>query len=341
MQSQPVAPEPEQTRGARNTGYSALMNDAPKPSAGSRGHTPVLPAEVMRLLAPVSEAGDTVVDCTAGLGGHAAMLAGALGERGTVVLNDLDAGNLARAAERVRAGGCAARIVELRGNFADVPRRMAELGLSADAVLADLGFSSNQVEDPARGLSFMRDGPLDMRLDPGARVSAAQLVNTLPEAELAEVLHEFGEERAARRIAQKLVAARQVSPIQTTGQLASIVRSVVGSHGGIDPATRTFQALRIAVNDELGSLRSLLESIGRAAGRPGGWLKPGARIGIISFHSLEDRLVKNAFGELVDRGLAEALSRRPVEASDAEVVENPRSRSAKFRVVRLASARAV
>lgn len=300
------------------------------------------------LLAP--SPGETAVDCTAGLGGHASAIAARLGPSGTLILNDLDPGNLGRAAARVRAeaGAACPRLVELRGGFADVPRRLAEQSLAADVVLADLGFSSNQVEDAARGFSFQRDGPLDMRLDPSGPVTAAHLVNTLPEAELAELIQEFGEERHARRIAQKLVAARRESPIQTTGQLASVVRSLVGSRdrasGGIDPATRTFQALRIAVNDELGSLRSLLESVARAAvktGGPAAWLRPGARIGIISFHSLEDRMVKNAFGELVKRGAAEPLTKKPVEAGERELVDNPRARSAKLRVIRLSPGSAV
>ncbi|HVZ93611.1 MAG TPA: 16S rRNA (cytosine(1402)-N(4))-methyltransferase RsmH [Phycisphaerales bacterium] len=302
-------------------------------------HKPVLLDEVVQMLDP--RAGETVVDCTAGLGGHASALAERIGPTGTLALNDLDAGNLARAAVRVRALPNSPKVVELRGNYADVPRRLRELGLAAHVVLADLGFSSNQVEDASRGLSFGREGPLDMRLDPTGPTTAAHLVNSLPEAELAELIQEFGEERHARRIARKLVAEREVSPIETTARLASILRTVVGFGQGIDPSTRTFQALRIAVNDELGSLRSLLESIARSVaagsggvGKPGSWLAPGARVGIISFHSLEDRPVKNAFSELVRRGLAEPLSKKPVTAGDAELADNPRARSAKFRAIR-------
>jgi 16S rRNA (cytosine1402-N4)-methyltransferase len=305
----------------------------------------VLVDDVLRLLAP--RPGDTVLDCTAGLGGHAVELARAIGSGGTVILNDFDPGNLARAAEAVRALPEPPEVIELRGNFADAPRRLTELTVSADVVLADLGFSSNQMEDAERGLSFMRDGPLDMRLDPAGPMTAADLVNTLSEDELGEVLRDFGEEREWRRITQKLVAARKEAPISTTGRFASIVRSaMVGGpprSPGIDPATRSFQALRIAVNDELGNLRALLESVSRGAAmvgggsaRPGGtWLKGRARVGVISFHSLEDRQVKESFGALESRGLAKEASRRPVEASEVETARNPRSRSAKLRVVTL------
>lgn len=316
------------------------------------GHIPVLMDEVMESLA--LRAGETYLDCTAGLGGHAVEAARRVGEAGTVVLNDLDAAQLEAAAERVRGvGGGASRVETMHGAYAMAPREMAGKGISADAVLADLGFSSAQMSDPGRGLSFGADGPLDMRFDPGGGMTAADLVNGYPEEELAEIIREYGEERFARRIAQKLALARQEEPITTTGRLASIVRSAIPSGARatsrIDPATRTFQALRIAVNDELGGLSSLLESVGRAAfsisvGGGEQWLRPGARIAVISFHSLEDRLVKRAFGELIGRGLAEpacggsARSARAVEAGEEEVMRNPRARSAKLRAVRLRTA---
>ena len=262
---------------------------------------------------------------------------------GTVVLNDMDAGNLNLAAEHVTKVG-AGRVVTFRGNFADAPRKLEELGLSADLVLADLGFSSNQVENPERGLSFSRDGPLDMRLDPSIPASAADLVASLPQSELARIILEYGEDRNAARIARKLVESRRERPISTTRQLAEVVRQAsgrrsTGGAGGIDPATRTFQALRIAVNDELGSLESLLRSVEQgaakvSAGRPS-WLKPGSRIAVISFHSLEDRPVKQSFVALVDRGLASELTRRPIEADEREVSANPRARSAKLRAIRI------
>jgi 16S rRNA (cytosine1402-N4)-methyltransferase len=199
------------------------------------------------------------------------------------------------------------------------------------------------VDDPARGFSFMRDGPLDMRLDPGSPITAGELVNTMPERELAELIRDLGEEPPdmARRIAAKVVSERKAAPIETTGRLASVVRSAIPTArafaSSIHPATRTFQALRIAVNDELGNLERLLGAVGRAAvavsqGRAA-WLAPGARVGIISFHSLEDRPVKLRFAELVERGLATALTRKPVTATEEEIAANPRARSAKFRAI--------
>jgi len=316
----------------------------------------VLLEEALAFLAP--RPGETALDCTVGLGGHAEALAKRLGPTGVLILNDADPSNLASGVARIARLPSPPRIVEFRGNFADSPRRTVDAALRADIVLADLGFASNQVEQPERGLSFAREGPLDMRLDPAAPLTAATLVNTLSEQELGEIIRDYGEERHWRSVARKLVAQRDLSPIETTTRLATIVRSVVGIHGGgnrIDPATRTFQALRIAVNDELGSLRSLLESISRSAaalerltgggadgnvcvpggGGGGGWLGRGARIGIIAFHSLEDRMVKQTFAQLVSRNLAEHLGKRPIESTQAERERNPRARSAKMRIIRV------
>ncbi|TVQ63123.1 MAG: 16S rRNA (cytosine(1402)-N(4))-methyltransferase [Phycisphaerales bacterium] len=347
----------------------------PAPSDPAARHVPVLPAEVLERLDP--RPGETYLDCTAGLGGHAVLIAPRLVPGGTVILNDLDEGNLARARASVEAAAPGIRVESIHGNFADLPRVMLERGLAADMVLADLGFSSNQVDDAGRGLSFRADGPLDMRLDPSAPITAAELVNTLPEEELADVLWRFGEERASRRVAAKIVAARAEGPISTTAQLASIVRSAIGfaGHGRgkggkrgrqgltIDAATRSFQALRIAVNDELGSLAAFLEAVERSAARSGAagtdtgratggdtgggrhsttgdWLRPGARVAIIAFHSLEDRPVKRSFGGLAERGVVERLTKRPVVAGEAETGHNPRARSAKMRAVRLAAGEA-
>jgi 16S rRNA (cytosine1402-N4)-methyltransferase len=303
-------------------------------------HIPVLVQEVLRHLAPGP--GETFVDCTAGLGGHAAAIAPILGPAGAVVLNDVDAAQLELARSRVEAAGAPGsrpRVITLRGNFADLPRRLTghQPPIVADLVLADLGFSSAQMDDPARGLSFMRDGPLDMRLDPGLATTAADLVSTLPEHELERLIREFGEDRKARWIARKLVAAREQAPIQTTGRLAEVARAAAGRSGGIDGATRTFQALRIAVNDELGSLQAFLEGLSRGAGgqAAAAWLNKGARVAVISFHSLEDRLIKRAFADLVERGAAAPLTKRPVTAGAGEVESNPRARSAKLRALRL------
>lgn len=326
------------------------MTDAPR-------HIPVLLDEVLGALAP--RVGETVLDCTAGLAGHAAALSERVGPTGRVVLCDLDPSNLAHAEARLRSlareGRGATEIVALHANYAEAPRKLAELGLSADAVLADLGFSSNQIDDRSRGFSFQGDGPLDMRLDPTRGPTAADLVNSLSREELAEIIWDLGEDRGSRRIAQEIVAARAKEPITTTGRLAEVIRAASGpptrtrTGQRIDPATRTFQALRIAVNDELGSVRSLVESVSRAAAtlalpeasRSRSWLAVGSRVAIISFHSLEDRIVKQGFAELCQRGLAAPAaggSRRKadaVEATEHEVGMNPRARSAKLRAIRL------
>lgn len=303
------------------------------------GHEPVLLGRVVEVLAP--RPGEVFADCTAGLGGHAAAVALRLGPGGTVILNDCDPTHLERAAERVRSacGSGAPRIETVRGNFADLPRGLEQRGIRVDMVLADLGFCSAQVDDPGRGLSFTRDGPLDMRLDPGLKVTAADLVNSLPEEELAQIIQEFGEERGARAIARKLARERAREPIVTTGRLAAVVRSAVGPRSGtIDAATRTFQALRMAVNDELGVLSALLEAVSRGAARrgsPGCWLSAGARVAIISFHSLEDRAVKRCFADLVAHRLARDLTGGAARASEEEVRANPRSRSARLRAIGL------
>lgn len=302
------------------------------------GHTPVLLAQTIAALAP--EPGQTLLDCTAGLGGHSAAIAGALGGAGRVVLVDLDPGNLERAAAKVSAVDDAPEVVPIHGSFAQAPRVLAQRGIRADLVLADLGFASTQVDDPERGFSFRSEGPLDMRLDPTAPITCRELVNTLDEADLARIIFEFGEERFARRVARNLVAARRESPIQTTSRLAEIVRQAVPRtpNQRIDPATRTFQALRIAVNDELGALEGLLGSMEREAGRHGDdrtWLGPIARIAIIAFHSLEDRPVKRCFKRLTDAGFAQRVGDSPTTATEAECAENRRARSARLRAIRL------
>ncbi|GAB4519871.1 MAG: 16S rRNA (cytosine(1402)-N(4))-methyltransferase RsmH [Phycisphaerales bacterium] len=318
------------------------MEERQTPESRSEGHVPVLLSGVLSTLDP--REGDVAADLTAGRGGHAREIAGRVGPSGRLVLVDADAGNLAFAGERVRAFAQDVPIEAFHANFVDAPRLIHEAGLRADVVLADLGYASNQIDDPDRGMSFRADGPLDMRFDRSGRgPTAGELVNTLGQEELAQILWEFGEERGSRRIAQKIREERERSPIESTGRLASLVVDVLGPRGGgpkVHPATRTFQALRIAVNDELGSLRSLLESVRRGAeasggggARRAGWLAPGARIGIIAFHSLEDRMIKRAFAELTRRGLARSLSRSPVQADEQEVRANARARSAKLRAI--------
>jgi 16S rRNA (cytosine1402-N4)-methyltransferase len=313
-----------------------------KPELGNDPiHIPVLLAEVLDLLDP--QPGATFVDGTAGLGGHAAAVAARLGPEGRVVLNDLDPGNLERAGERVQTAVPGIEVALLHGSFASLPAELEERGIRADGFLADLGFASNQVDDPERGLSFKADGPLDMRLDPTRGETAADLVNRLEERELADLIFRYGEERLSRRIAQKLVETRPDGPILTTNRLADIVRSAYPAamkrKSRIDPATRTFQALRIAVNGELDHLDRLLGAVGQgaqaaAAGR-GAWLACGARVGIIAFHSLEDRPVKQGFNDLASRDLVDRLTRKPIVAGDAEASTNPRARSAKLRGVRV------
>ncbi len=280
-------------------------------------HAPVLPAETLRLLDP--QPGETWVDCTVGAGGHARMIAERVGPTGRVIGFDQDPGMLALA--RPRLDGLPVTLIH--ANFDQLPEVLANLGVAkVDGVLADLGFCSDQLGDPARGLSFRDDGPLDMRLDPSTGQTAADLVNTLSEAALADVLYEYGEERKSRWVAKRVVERRKDRPFTTTGDFADLVRRTVPRSGGIDPATRAFQALRIAVNDELGALDRLLAALPTV-------LKPGGRAGLISFHSLEDRRVKHAFRD--DPGWA-VVTKKPVEAGDAEVAANPRSRSAKLRV---------
>ncbi len=313
-------------------------------------HIPVLLREVVALLAPAP--GETYLDCTAGLGGHASAIAPALTATGSIILNDADPANLAHATAHIQALPNAPKVHAIQGNFAEIPWKLKDKpsdqpggqsgepgGSGVDMLLADLGFASSQMDDAARGFSFMREGPLDMRMDPTLPTSAADLVNTLPEAELRRLLWDFGEEKAARTIARKLVQARRELPITTTSQLAETVRSVVRPQaGGIHPATKTFQALRIAVNDELGSLDALLGAVRRSAAGKSSLLKPGARVGIIAFHSLEDRPVKHAFADLIRDGLAENVSGGAVKPAEDEVDGNPRSRSATLRVVKIKGA---
>lgn len=316
-------------------GGSGCGSSLPLRSVTAPQHIPVLADLTLAALAPV--AGDVVLDCTAGLGGHAAGLAAAMRGSGHLVLLDLDRANLAVAEARVREAAPGVAVHAVHANFASAPFQLQRLGLQATVLLADLGFCSNQVDDAQRGLSFMRDGPLDMRLNQSAGMTAAQFVASATADELRKLIAELGEDRNARRIATAIVDARRVGPISTTGQLAEIIRQAVGrAYDPIDPATRTFQALRIAVNDELGNLDALLDSIkSAAAGQPPKWLAPGARVGIISFHSLEDRPVKQVFTKLMAERRAVAVGDQPQTASEDEIRVNPRSRSAKLRVLRL------
>jgi 16S rRNA (cytosine1402-N4)-methyltransferase len=282
-------------------------------------HVPVLSAEVLRWLDP--RPGQTVVDCTVGAGGHTRLLAERVGPGGRVIGLDQDPAMLELATPHV--AGLPVTLVHAA--FDDLADLLREEGVrAADSVLADLGVCSDQLDDPARGLSFQSEGPLDMRLDPARGEPAAALVNRLGERDLADLIFRFGEERFSRRIARRVVEARRVAPIRTTAQLAEIVRRAVPrpkGRPGLDPATRTFQALRIAVNDELGALDRLLARLPDC-------VAPGGRAVLISFHSLEDRRVKLAFRQ---PGVWQVLTKKPVTAADDEVRANPRARSAKLR----------
>jgi 16S rRNA (cytosine1402-N4)-methyltransferase len=296
--------------------------NAPDPSPTPR-HVAVLPNEVLHYLAPA--AGETFVDATVGAGGHARLIAERVGPAGRLIGLDRDESMLDIA--RPRLTGLPVTLVHC--NFDRLRDALDDLGVAAvDGVLADLGFCSDQMDDAERGLSFNQPGPLDMRLDPTRGEPASALLKRLNERDLADLIYQFGEERFSRRIARRVVEARRTRPVQTTEELAELVRRCVprpkGKRHAIDPATRTFQALRIAVNDELGALERLLGQLRRC-------LKPGGRAVLISFHSLEDRRVKTAFR---DRSAWEALTRKPVQAADEEVQANPRARSAKLRAAR-------
>jgi 16S rRNA (cytosine1402-N4)-methyltransferase len=287
-------------------------------------HHPVLVAEAVGFLDAAR--GGLFVDCTVGLGGHTL----ALLERGAdqVIGLDRDPDALRLAAETLAA--FAPRVELVHADFRDLDRVLDERGIGGVAgALADLGVSSLQLDSEGRGFSFRRDEPLDMRMDRTAGPTAAELLLSVDEKELADVIFQFGEERFSRRIARAIVTARLTAPVETTGQLAGIVRRAVPGRGHqrIDPATRTFQALRIWVNRELDGIDRFLESASRR-------LLAGARLAVISFHSLEDRIVKHVFRAL-DRGEAtlKILTKRPIVPGDEELARNPRARSAKLRVI--------
>lgn len=293
--------------------------------AGFR-HIPVLPAETLAALRP--HPGGVYVDGTLGGGGHAAAILEASTPSGRLLGIDADPQALAAASTRLAPFG--ERFLARRGNFRDLAHLAADAGITqADGILLDLGVSSHQLDTPERGFSFQADAPLDMRLDPDGETTAADLVNRLPEAQLADVIYQFGEERASRRIARLICEERRRARIERTSQLAAIVsRALGGRHGALHPATRTFQALRIAVNAELDVLEAVIPQAIRL-------LAPNGRLVIISFHSLEDRIVKHAFraAASVSTLPVRIVTPKPLEAQPDEQRANPRSRSAKLRVI--------
>lgn len=301
---------------------------------GAQEHIPVLYHQVLAGLR--IRPGGLYIDATFGAGGHATGILEASAPDGRLLGIDADPEAIAYAKEAMAA--FADRLILQTGNFRDMKALATTLGFEqVDGVLMDLGLSSRQLADPDRGFAFLHDGPLDMRLDPSRGRIAADLVNHLPEAELADLIWRYGEERRSRRIARAIVAAR---PVITTGQLADLVSRALGRREKIHPATRTFQALRIAVNDELAAL-------GQALPLARDLLRPGGRLAVISFHSLEDRLTKNFFRQesrdcicppealictCQHRASLRIINRKPLRPQPDEVARNPRSRSARLRI---------
>jgi 16S rRNA (cytosine1402-N4)-methyltransferase len=301
-------------------------------------HRPVLLGEVLSVLDPAP--GSVVVDCTTGWAGHAVELLRRVGPTGRMIGLDLDPENLPRARERLAALGLPFALHH--SNFAALPTVLAAEGVDGvDGLLADLGMSSMQVDDPERGFSYARDGPLDMRMDRSRGRTAAQVLATIPEEELARALREYGDEPEAERVAALLVTARTQGALQRTSDIARVLLGAQHKPGqkqrwrlhpapgrwNLHPAARTFQALRILVNRELGNLGQLLRVLPEV-------LRPGAAAAVISFHSGEDRLVKAAFRDGLRAGLYTAVSAEPVRAGSEERLANPRSRSAKLRWAR-------
>jgi 16S rRNA (cytosine1402-N4)-methyltransferase len=306
------------------------MHRGPRSTAPGQ-HRPVLLAEVLEALQP--QPGQVVVDCTVGWAGHSVELLQRVGPDGLLIGIDLDRENLARAQERLTAVGH--RFHLHHGNFAGLAQVLGSCGLThVDAVLADVGMSSMQVDDPERGFSYARDGALDMRMDRSRGRTAAQLLATMDQAELAKALCDLGDEPCADRIAAAIVQARQDSPLVRTSDLARLIQHATGQTDwrlhptrgkwNLHPAARTFQALRMLVNRELGNLENLIRVLPDC-------LNASGRAALISFHSGEDRLVKSAFRAGLHSGAYREISAEPVRATPAERVQNPRARSAKLR----------
>lgn len=299
------------------------MPEGSRSLASEPQHDPVLAAEVVRLMQP--RPSGFYVDCTLGLGGHTRALVAA--GAGRVLALDRDEAALALA--RTRLGDIASHVEVVHADYRRLPEVLAARDrIEVDGVLADLGVSSVQLDDPARGLSFRQAGPLDMRLDRSQGATLAERLARVDAETLADVIHRFGEERHARRVARAILASRDRGALGDTGDLAAVVRRAAGGRGWqrIDPATRTFQALRIWVNDELDGLDTFLASAWQALAR-------GGRLIVLAFHSLEDRVVKHTFRQLATDARAHLLTRRPIVPDDEERARNPRSRSARLRAL--------
>ncbi|MFH1193166.1 MAG: 16S rRNA (cytosine(1402)-N(4))-methyltransferase RsmH [Candidatus Jorgensenbacteria bacterium] len=299
-------------------------------------HIPVLLQEVIKILEP--KPGDFAIDGTLGAGGHAEALAKRVGRSGTLLGIDWDADAVRRAKETL-ADVPIKRLTLKQGNYAELPAALANENLpKADALLLDLGLSSDELEASGRGFSFMKDEPLDMRYDPkSGNPSAAETVNGAREEELADIIFRYGEERNARRIAKAIVAARRKEKILRTSDLVRVIESAVSrpsfaklrtGKAKLNPATKTFMALRIFVNRELENLETVLRELPSI-------MKSSGKVAIITFHSLEDRIVKKQFQELVRSGKAALLNKKPVTPTREEILKNPRSRSAKLRAIQL------
>ncbi len=289
-------------------------------------HTPVLLQEVLQALDP--KPGEFMIDGTLGAGGHARELIKRVGKFGMFLGTDWDPDAVLHF--KVPESGEVQRVIVRNASYTAIPEILKDEELpKADGLLLDLGFSSTQVEDAKRGFSFLHDGPLDMRYTTGG-ISAAEVVNSYRENELADILYQYGDERFSRQIAKRIVEERRTARIMTTRRLADIVVTATPArfrHGRIHAATKTFQALRIYVNHEFENIESILNSLD-------GVLKPGGRVAVITFHSLEDTIVKKKFQELAKEGKAELLMKKPLAPTDEEVEKNPRSRSAKLRALR-------
>ena len=291
-------------------------------------HIPVLLNEVLELL-DIKEK-DFVIDGTFGRGGHAKAFTEKISSDGRILGIDWDENAVASGKSEMNGRK---NIILIQGNYSDLPEILEKQHLpKADKILLDLGFSSDQLEDSKRGFSFMKDEVLDMRYFPeSARLTAAEIVNRLKENELADIFYRYGQERFSRKIARKIIEFRKKQRILTTGQLAEIIKSAVPKNyerGRINPATRTFQALRIYINEELDNLENFLKNIPDLVQKQG-------RVAIISFHSLEDRLVKNYFREMEKSKIAKILTKKPIIATEKEILNNAKARSAKLRAIQI------